>query len=222
VTEMTLAADSGRSSAINFCRAGGGFSALDHGIYGPCGFVFESVYKRIKGWSVTSMGYYSGGTSALINDGIVNSGETITTYLRELRTRQIAAGGSGRVLVFIHSGSEDVANIGNWHTNTAATMNVYRQKWKTLGYPESDLCFMTMVSHPKTAGDDLAAGRILGITQTADSKTSDVMFVNVADLWSFAAITAAGWYDTAGQANLKATGYEGIFADIINSIYAGS
>ena len=207
VASMTLPADSNRTGLIRFCRAGGGWTALDNGIYGPCGFLLESVYTPRKGFAVTSMGYYGGGTTTQIKDGIVNSGETITTYLKEMRLRQIAAGGSGRVLVFIHSGANDGAGITSWTASTALTIQAFQNKWAQLNFPQSDLCFVAMVSHPNAEPDGMLSARIASKTVTASISSDNVttLYFNEIGL-DYSGLT--GRYDSGGTAHLLPTGYE--------------
>jgi hypothetical protein len=217
VATLNVPADPARAGTyVRFCRAGGNYTSLDHGIYGPCGFLLESVYKNIKGFAVTSLGYYGGGWSGPIKDGLINCGDTLTTYLREMRQRQIDAGGSGRVLVFWHSGANDGTGISDWHNNASAGMQAIRNKWKQLNYPEHDLCFVAMVSHPKANPDDMATGRALSKNLTSQSPTNDVTVLDFTEMnLGFQDLTGLGAYAPSGTTHLTNDGYKDVMSDFV-------
>jgi hypothetical protein len=78
----------------------------------------------------------------------------LEAYLRELRERQIAAGGSGRVLWWHNSGINGAETSTTWTTNAAAIRDAVYNVWvTTLGYPARDLAFVMSVTHPVITGD---------------------------------------------------------------------
>jgi hypothetical protein len=133
-----------------------------------------------------------------------------------MRQRQIDAGGSGRVLVFWHSGANDGTGISDWHNNASAGMQAIRNKWKQLNYPEHDLCFVAMVSHPKANPDDMATGRALSKNLTSQSPTNDVTVLDFTQMsLGFAGLNALGAYAPSGTAHLTNDGYKDVMSDFV-------
>jgi hypothetical protein len=70
------------------------------GVYNNVGFAAQSVYRAVKGWSVGCLHYRGGESMTTVSSNISGWGSTkMGTYLKEVRDRQIAAGGTGRVIV---------------------------------------------------------------------------------------------------------------------------
>lgn len=129
------------------------------GATGPAAFHSHSVYCKRKGWSVTSHGFFAGADSATINTQVSGAGSTlIQTHLQELRERQIAAGGSGRVLLVTHSGINGNETAANWTACHQAIWSTYKAAWSALGYPASDLAILSFVGVPRNAADDSISG----------------------------------------------------------------
>jgi hypothetical protein len=118
------------------------------------------------------------------------------TVFRETRERQIEAGGSGNVIVFLTSGVNDVSQIGEsgavavYSSNLSKMILTCKQAWDSLGYPENDLAFIVTVTHP-TQNDDanLDEMRVTGVsysTTPSDNNTispySNVLFVDITKL----------------------------------------
>lgn len=217
VYELSIPAEAGRTGNIRFCREGGNYTALTVGVTGPCGFLCESVYKRVKGFAVTCMSYFSGGTSEQVKNGVVNSNNTIKTYLKEMRERQVAAGGTGRVLVTTTTGANDGGNVGNWATHTNSMVAHFRTKWHELGYPQSDLAFVVMVSHPQAAVDGMAAGRTAAKANQLLVER-DCTFIDLSEALPYSYLNANTLYDTAGNAHLKTTGYAELGSRVISGL----
>jgi hypothetical protein len=230
----TLAVDSTRflyPSATNIQGQYGVKVALDGSGFGGGNALKEgtslglcSVYRAIKGTSSSIMEYRGSATlTQLATD--INQAKTgfCTTLLKEARERQIAAGGSGRVLICIQGG----VNSGDWSpSNPAAAITAVesiktdiKSAWANLGYPAADLLFLFMVSHPIDAGDaSLTVLRTYAQNYYANS--NDTLFVNLNDIAPFTTITTNNWYDSAGTAHLdEATrGYEAISSRIVSNI----
>lgn len=183
-----------------------------------------SVYRAIKGTSSSIMEYRGSATlTQLATD--INQSKTgfCTTLLKETRERQIAAGGTGRVLICIQGG----VNSGDWSpSNPAAAITAVesiktdiKSAWANLGYSDKELLFMFMVSHPVDAGDaSLTVLRTYAENYYADS--TDTMFINLNSLFPFTTITTNNWYDSGGTAHLdEATrGYEAMATRIISAL----
>lgn len=125
------------------------------GAVGPCAIHSHTIYCKRKGWSVTSHGYLSGSDSPSINQVVTSIGSTLLqTHLQELRERQIAAGGSGRVLLVTHSGINGNETASDWTACHVAIWNTYKAAWAALGYPATDLAIVSFVGVPANAADN--------------------------------------------------------------------
>lgn len=220
IASHTLAANSGRSGkAIRFTKTDAFYG--QGSVIGPVGFLFESVSRNVKGFAVTGMGVYSGGTTTQISDGMVASGDTTTTYLRELRERQILQGGSGRVLVFTYTGVNDVGagNLSAWATKTNAMISHFQTKWTALGYPSSDLAFVVAVTHTQAAADTtLAAGRVLGKSEVSFGASNQVSFIDMNEMAPYTYLNTNSFYDAGGNSHLTLTGYAAVGALIVAAL----
>jgi hypothetical protein len=129
------------------------------GAVGPCAIHSHTIYCKRKGWSVTSHGYLAGYDSASINQVASSIGSTLLqTHLQELRERQIAAGGTGRVLLITHSGINGNETASAWTSCHTSIWNTYKSAWAALGYPASDLAIVSFVGVPSNAADNSNTG----------------------------------------------------------------
>jgi hypothetical protein len=121
---------------------------------GPCAILSHSIYCKRKGWSVTSHGYISGGDSTTIASVITGIGNTpLQNQLRELRARQISAGGTGRVLIVAHSGINGADTSTTWTTAHQNIWDTYKAAWSALGFPANDLAMVSFVGVQRNSAD---------------------------------------------------------------------
>ncbi len=124
---------------------------------GPIVIHSHSIYRRLKGWAVTSHGYQGGETSTQIATKIdAVKGAPLQEHLKELRQRQVLAGGTGRVLVFAHAGVNGAETGSEWVAAMRLLWNAYKTAWSALGYPSADLAIVAVVSHQINAADTSA------------------------------------------------------------------
>lgn len=129
------------------------------GANGPCAIHSHTIYCKRKGWSVTSHGYLAGYDSATINQTATSIGSTLLqTHLQELRERQIAAGGTGRVLLVTHSGINGAETASDWTSCHVSIWNTYKNAWAALGYPSTDLAILSFVGVPANSTDTSNSG----------------------------------------------------------------
>jgi hypothetical protein len=126
---------------------------------GPLGILLRSLYRTdgVPGYAINVLRNFAGGTSgeiALSLDDDAGCGlPTLQTYLRELRERQRAAGGPGRVLVFVNMGINNGRAAAEQPAEEACADDAVRivaqldRAWSSLGYPDSDLGFVITASH---------------------------------------------------------------------------
>ena len=142
------------------------------GAVGPCAIHSHTIYCKRKGWSVTSHGYLAGSDSASINQVASSIGSTLLqTHLQELRERQIAAGGTGRVLLVTHSGINGNETASAWTSCHMSIWNTYKSAWAALGYPASDLAIVSFVGVPSNAADNSnsgAGGNLIAVRAAAN------------------------------------------------------
>lgn len=140
----------GQSTPIAFgCVIDGYAGTAGDYIIGPAAFFWHSLmFQSKKGYSVTNFSYYSGRTTAQLATDMASNLKLVSTTLRELRTRQIAAGGTGRVLIYTNSGINDSNASSTYTSSLDSIIATFRTEWETLGYPASDLAFLITSSHP--------------------------------------------------------------------------
>lgn len=132
---------------------------VDDGSAGPLGVLVRSLYRTDgkPGYAIHVLQNHAGGTSteiALSIDDDSGCGlPTLRTYLKELRSRQRAAGGAGRVLVFLNMGINN-AGANSEHASeetcaedVAAMVAQLDRAWASLGHPPEDLGFIVTASH---------------------------------------------------------------------------
>ena len=183
-----------------------------------------SVYRNIIGTSCSIMEYRGSATlTQIASDISLAATGFCNMLLKETRERQIAAGGTGRVLICIQGG----VNSGDWSpSNPAAAITAVesiktslKAQWAALGYAATDLYFLFMVSHPFDAGDG-SLNALRTYAQTYYTNSTDTVFVNLNEIAPYEKILSNNWYDNGGNAHLdEATrGYEAISSAIVNNI----
>ena len=158
---------------------------------GPVAIHTASIYAPRKGWAVTSfcyLGGFSSGGIATVIDGVKLS--TLKFNLRELRERQIAAGGTGRVVIMAQSGVN--AYVGNtaetptkWTDAHKSIWNSFKTAWLSLGYPITDLAIVSWCSHPVDAADNSSlgiGGNMIAVRAAANKMAQDNPDMTVIDI----------------------------------------
>ena len=118
-------------------------------ITGPAAFFWHSVIrKNVPGISVSNLTYNSGHTTPQVYQILNERTGLVKMYLKELRERQIAAGGAGRVLIFMNIGINSSESGASWTTNANNIRVMFSTLWAELGYTATDLAFLFSVTHP--------------------------------------------------------------------------
>ena len=137
------------------------------GSVGPVAIQWQSIYRRCKGWSVTSHAYMSGSTQLQIATAVTSSGRPyVESVLREHRERQRAAGGRGRLLLWIHGGINGTTTPAEWSHSTERVISMYRSVWQDLGFPADDLAAIAFVGVQSNAADLSNGGTPLAPVRT--------------------------------------------------------
>lgn len=137
------------------CAWDGYNSGAANEVTGPFAAFYHSVIRTsYKGFCVSCLNYFGGASTAFLAGMLQAMPKYLEAYLRELRERQIAAGGSGRVLWWLNSGINGAETGTTWTTNAASIRDAVYNVWvTTLGYPAGDLAFVMSVTHPVVTGD---------------------------------------------------------------------
>jgi hypothetical protein len=218
-----VASDAART-ALNFYIAGGGVGALNQ-IVGPACFLWQSCYTPAqKGFSTNTLNYHGGATMTTIADELVAAGPGyITKYFQALRERQIAAGGTGRVIFWMQGGvNGDTGTPESWATNFARVRVAMSAAWTANGYPTNDLAFIGMVTHQVNANPDSIQNlRDTAISVVTGMNTpSNTTIVNIPTLALFSEMTS--FWDSltppGGPSHLNFLGYNSISERIVRSM----
>lgn len=232
-SHFTIHADPNRvgvTLSFSWHGYGGGLGGATHAV-GPVAVYLESMHGNTKGWAVTGVQYDPGATTRNLAEVIETIGSTgdvqtdscLRTILKETRERQIQAGGSGNVIVFVNSGVNDVgAGLTSGYVGYINSIIFgYQSTWDSLNYPENDLGFIVTVTHPTVAGDaNLSDMRVAG--RSLYPKKSNVLFADITQLGEYG-ITFGGLtsgnsfnsnqslYESGGTSHLQ-TGKTGGYA----------
>lgn len=185
--------------------------------YGPCQISMDCVYKTTRGCSVNQLHYGSGQSTATIS-GVVTGAPAggrkfLQNYFISIRDRQIAAGGTGRVIVWINSGINSAVGGASFVSSMASMIDALRIEWAATGANMNDLAFVCSATHPLdvdyggTTEATLAEDRAWLNTFAAGSR--DVTAVDLSALISASQMTSNGYYAGAGanEAHLSQAGY---------------
>lgn len=184
---------------------------------GPCQISMDCVYKAVRGCAVNQLHYGSGQSTSTIS-GVVTgatagSRKFLQNYFISIRNRQIAAGGSGRVIVWINSGINAPVSGAVFVSSISSMIATLRTEWAATGANVNDLAFVCSATHPLdtdyggTTEATLHENRACLNTFAAGSR--DVTAVDLSALISASQMTSAGYYAGAGanEAHLSQAGY---------------
>jgi hypothetical protein len=220
VAETEIGADPSRTGDIKATRYNGGGSGgtlYPKTVTAPAGFLFESVYVRKKGFAVTQIQNYGGATTTTLVDGITGAGGTLRTYLREIRDRQLLAGGSGRVVIWLNSGvNGGPAVASDWTDGASDLRDACKAAWAENGFEPTDLAFLFSVSHPTASPDTMSTTRTAAKAWVVGK--SDSTFIDLEEMVGFTYLDDNSLYDLAGNQHLLETGYQAVVEFIIQNV----
>jgi len=164
----------------------------------------------------------------------------LDAYLKELRERQIAGGGTGRVLVFLNSGINGTETTTTWPAAAQRIIDRITSRWVLTGGSASNLAFVFTLTHPTTDGavawtaNRAAVATAANNYAAANGNTYNLAVVDIAQLMTGLVMSRYSMYDSGGQAHLTKVaippaavttatdGYEAIVQSIVSSLLAST
>jgi hypothetical protein len=226
-----------------YCGWDGANSGVGNATTGPFACLWASVIERSKlGYSVSNLTYHGGNNGTGLADRIEGMDKNLDLYLKEIRERQVEAGGSGRVIVFVSYGiNTDLSPTPEaaW-TNAADRIKARIQaRWVSTGGSLANLAFMFVPSHSVPSGTvspwDVNRTSVVGAAGAwATSNLNDGSGTCVIDSntqYTSVKLTkgpapAGSLYDSGGQAHLNGTtssglnGYDAVTGAVFNTMLA--
>jgi hypothetical protein len=211
-------------SAMNFYF--GGLNSPSFYCTGPMAFASYSVYNPVKGLATHSLqnqsGYSLGG---LYNDqvraGPAASNNTILNYFKEYYTRQIKAGGSGRVCVVIEGGVNADSSPSATVDYTKNMVTLLTSEWARAGLPSDKLTFLCMNTWEGTPGSSWTTNlpSIAGDMSAYAKTNGNVTYINILNFGgTYNGLTASGYYQPGDSTHLTKPGYKYISQNIIDAL----
>lgn len=220
-----------------YCSWDGANQGATHAPTGPFAALWMSVAaKNRKGYSVSNLTGHGGLTTTGIADRIEGCDKVLDSFLKEIRDRQMMAGGSGRAIVWLNSGINGPDTSETWIAAAERIRNRIAARWQTIGGSLSNLAFVMSVSHPTTSvpsWDSARAAVASGANSWAIANANNGYGVSVFDIASrYSAVKlisgpapSGTLYDGGGQAHLIGTaqvlnGYDGVMTSCVASLLA--
>lgn len=218
-----------------YCSWDGVNQGATHAPTGPFAALWMSVAaKNRRGYSVSNLTGHGGLSTTSLADRIEGCDKVLDSFLKEIRERQVMAGGSGRAIVWVNSGINGPDSSSTWIAGMERIRNRIATRWVSTGGSLTNLAFVMSVTHPTTSvasWDSARAAVAAGANQWAINNTSDGNGVTVFDIGARYPASklingpapAGSLYDGGGQAHLIGTaqvlnGYDGVVASCVTSL----
>jgi hypothetical protein len=237
ISSFTLAAVGSQPNRVCFTWDGANSATNADQANGPFACLWQSVIRpNFKGYAVNCLNYFGGLTTTQVAEKIEDCDKMLDAYLKELRERQVAGGGTGRVLVFLNSGINTPETTTTWPAAAQRIIDRFRARWAATGGTLSNLAFVFTVTHPTTdAGVTWTANRAAvaaaaNAYAVANGSTYNLAVVDIGQMMTGLVMLRYSMYDIAGQAHLTKVaippatvttatdGYESIVQSIVSSL----
>jgi hypothetical protein len=188
---------------------------------GPAHVLYDCVYKVTKGCAVNQLHYGSGQSTATIAGVITGSTASSRTFLRtyfsEIVSRQVAAGGSGRVVIFINCGINSAVNGYTFVGHIDAMVSTLASEWAAAGLDPNKLAFVASVTHPLDGYSSATEASMAEDRQWLNSwapANRNVTALDLSQCLSGPQLTAAGYYTGTGvgESHLTQAGYNAVMS----------
>jgi hypothetical protein len=218
---LTISADAtrtGKYAACYVCRNGISSSRLT----GEVALGLMSVSRPIKGICVSSISHHGGASMDTVAANVSGGNSIVSNYLKEARLRQIASGGTGRVIVCIQGGINTGTNA--WRVSAESFFATCTAEWQGLGYPDSDLAFLGFVSHQRDSTDGMATERASAAAMSAANAAYEsfdmTTLITYSELNTGSGGTSYFANATSDRNHLTAAGYQEVSKRIIQALTA--
>ena len=216
-----------------WCTWDGGYNASANSrlVKGPCAILWHSFSVTAKGYSVTNLTTSSGRSTTQLADRVEGMDKVLDSALKELRERQVLAGGTGRVLVFCNSGVNG-AETGATYTNAIARIrDRVAARWVATGGTANQLAFvfsLTAELNPSYTGSGsswISSRPAVSTTANAYAVTNagdgnGVSIVDTSIGAGYAYLTSNSYYGNtiSDQIHLTNSGYNAVSLVIANAL----
>lgn len=180
----------------------------------PYGFLFESAVKaNTKGFALSTLISSPGDQlNRRIKKPLVNTKlSTTSIFLKEIRERQIACGGTGRVMIFINAGVNGNESVANWEKGLNESVSAIKEAWAFNGFPVDDIQFVvtasarTAAAYQSSTYTNQVAQHDKGIDIA--SKFFDISFVHIYNALDAVAMSTLWDGGSADGVHLNINGY---------------
>jgi hypothetical protein len=177
---------------------------------GPFASLWNSVVKLgQKGYSVSCLNAFGGLNSALTVSKITNAGKLVDAYLKEIRERQIACGGTGRAMVFLNLGINTVEDATTWTTNAEALVTLLSSKWIALGGAAENISYVLTVTHPNTTGTWATNRPAISTAANAwaivNGSANNLCVIDINTIYTATVMSKYNMFDSGGESHLNSS-----------------
>lgn len=208
VSTFTLAS-SGNPTRIAFTWDGCNSATSADQANGPFACLWQSVIRpNFKGYSVSCLNYFGGLTTTQIAEKVEDCDKMLDAYLKEVRERQIAGGGTGRAIVFCNSGINGTETGATWQAGAQRIIDRISARWTSTGGNASNLAFVFTVTHPTTDAGLVWTANRPAVATTANNYAAtngsayNLTVFDIAAVLSSQTMLRYSMYDSGGQAHL--------------------
>ncbi len=239
ISSFTLAAVGSNPTRVAFTWDGANSATTADQANGPFACLWQSVIRpNFKGYAVNCLNYFGGLSTTQVAEKVEDCDKMLDAYLKEIRERQIAGGGSGRALVFCNSGINGSETGVTWQAGAQRIIDRITARWISTGGTPANLAFVFTVTHPTTdVGVTWTANRAAVATAANSYAQANGTAYNLAVFDIAAALPGLtmlrySMYDSGGQAHLTKVaippatvttatdGYETITQALVTSLIA--
>ena len=144
------------SSIVNVWASWSGQNQAPCIVTGPFVGIWQSIIrKNFKGYAVSNLIYWGGARAEDLATYVGGIGKNLESYLKEIKERQVEAGGSGRAIIKIISGINEstadadgsrksASGIAGWQNIKTTVSNA----WVAMGGSLENLAFIFEMSQP--------------------------------------------------------------------------
>lgn len=239
VTTFTLGAIGGNPTRVCFTWDGANSATAADQANGPFACLYNSVIRpNFKGYSVSCLNYFGGLSTTQVAEKVEDCDKMLDAYLKEIRERQIAGGGSGRALVFCNSGINGSETGATWQAGAQRIIDRITARWISTEGTSANLAFVFTVTHPTTDGAVAWTASRAAVATAANSYAQangaayNLAVFDIAAALPGVTMFRYSMYDSGGQAHLTKVaippatvttatdGYETITQALVTSLIA--